>query len=49
MADLKEQYSRLMKMSWEIHEMLKTTSSNNAFGRTRLLIGLLASDTGNLD
>lgn len=38
-----------MKMSWEIHEMLKTTSSNNAFGRTRLLIGLLASDTGNLD
>jgi hypothetical protein len=49
MADLKEQCFRLVKTSWEIREMLKMAFNNNAFGRTRLVIGLLASDTGNFD
>jgi len=42
MADLKEQCFRLVKMSWEVCEMFKTAFSGNAFGRTRLWIGLLA-------
>jgi len=49
MTDLKEQCFRLVKMSWEIREMLKTAFSINEYGRTRLLIGLLASGTGKFD
>jgi hypothetical protein len=49
MTDLKEHLFRLVKTSWEVCEMLKTAFGNNAFGRTRFVIGLLASDMGNFD
>jgi len=49
MADLKEKCFRLVKMSWEIRERLRTAFCINAFERRRLLIGLLASGTGNFD
>jgi hypothetical protein len=41
MADLKEHFFTLGKMSWEVCEMLRTAFSNNTFGRTRLVIDYL--------
>jgi hypothetical protein len=49
MTDLKEHFFTLGKMSWEVCEILRTAFSNNTFGRTRLVIGLPASDMGNFD